>query len=189
VICRAVLHCRPGSGTPGPINVVVAGGAGPSSAGGGHLQRPSPSRSDTELSRYVLLGGAWYMMPSWSHVTVISSHATSNFISLTVIDFHWHCKETQHVTWMFTFSCGSSELFVKPTSAEGAHCTIITVVCVCNSQFYCRFTARTHLLMMVFICLLQFWWWCGSEATDKIGAVRQVSKMVWLDVRLCYFVV
>ena len=44
------VRCRPGSGASGPINVVVSGGAGPSS-GAGRLQRLSPLRSDTEFSR------------------------------------------------------------------------------------------------------------------------------------------
>jgi len=60
-VLKHSVHCRPGSGgghVPGPINVVVGGGAGASAAtGAAHLQRLSPLRSDTEFSRYVSVAG------------------------------------------------------------------------------------------------------------------------------------
>ena len=53
---RCSVHvCRPGvgGGAPGPINVVIAGSAGPSPAGipAHPAHRPSPALSDTEFSR------------------------------------------------------------------------------------------------------------------------------------------
>ena len=52
----SLVCCRPPvGGPPGPINVVVGGGAGASVAGAAHSQTLSPLRSDTEFSRFVIV--------------------------------------------------------------------------------------------------------------------------------------